>query len=188
MRTPKQPARSSSQAYRRRSGCTTGSCCWTVIFTSELVIKLTSRFIVLTVCLKLQQLPSTSTGHVSEGDISMARQFFDAGASDVRTAGLPPNQGQMLELARRMQMNSGTAHQVQPQMQPQAGSDLQDMWMRAEMQKYSQTAQPASPSAWISEFGKTINMSTGQTNLSQGNGVQDGKFECFPPRLGLIQY
>lgn len=121
----------------------------------------------------------------------MARQFFDAGGPDMRTAGLPPNQGQMLDLARRMQMNNGTTLHAQPQMQPQAGPDLQDRWMRAEMQKHSQTAKPVSPSAWTAEFGKVINMSpvsTGQTIYSQGNAPQDGKFESTLPRLGLIRY
>lgn len=100
----------------------------------------------------------------------MARQFFDTRAPEIQSM-MQPNQVPMLELAHRMNTMNVSGHQTQTHMQP--NMELQDLWMRGEMQKLSGTPQASN---WTSEFGKVQSMysSTEQANSPQSSLPQEG--------------
>ncbi|KAL5507178.1 PEX5 [Sanghuangporus vaninii] len=126
---------------------------------------------------RLQHLPSTSASNVSEGDMSMARQFFDTRAPEMQSV-MQSNHSSMMELAHRMNNINVAGTQIQSQMQPNA--ELQDMWMRVEMQKLSGTPQA---SDWVSDFGKVQNITHVQEQISslQTNGPQDVMRNTYNP-------
>ncbi|KAH8119266.1 TPR-like protein [Phellopilus nigrolimitatus] len=134
---------------------------------------------------RLQHLPSTSSSHASERDLSMARQFFDTNSALHMQPGLSANaQSQLhLDFARRLE---SIAQQPRHQANGATDADLQDMWMRAEMQKNGVIPGPhASASAWTAEFGHTVaNMlptPAVQTSLPQTSAPQDSMHSAYPP-------
>ncbi|KAL5485106.1 PEX5 [Sanghuangporus weigelae] len=126
---------------------------------------------------RLQHLPSASANNVSEGDMTMARHFFDTRAPDMQSV-MQPNHSYMMELAHRMNNMNVVGPQIQSQMQP--NTELQDMWIRAEMQKLSGAPQA---SGWTSEFGKVQSILHAQDQISspQTNSPQDVMENTYNP-------
>ncbi|EJD03103.1 TPR-like protein [Fomitiporia mediterranea MF3/22] len=125
---------------------------------------------------RLQHLPSTASNNVSEGDMSMARHFFDAAEPELHS-GMQPSHARALEFAHRMQMTRGPIPQAQDQTQPSA--NMQDLWKQAEIHNFShasQSLQGASSSVWSSEFSSSASghpMSLSQASLPQASATID---------------
>ncbi|THH09396.1 hypothetical protein EW145_g2051 [Phellinidium pouzarii] len=142
---------------------------------------------------RLQHLPSSFANHASEGDLSLARQFFDANSAPI----VHTDQNQIPhDFARRLGIIEGSAYQ--PQLQQSTGIDLQDLWLRADMQKLSAAPEgPASALPWTTEFGGSLaNMQSAparQLNLLH-LGTKEGMHSAytsssyFQPSMGIGMY
>ena len=105
---------------------------------------------------QLQHLPSTSNARANEGDLSMARQFFDhsagpSSAPQLRPSGLiPMGMPNMLpmDLTRHMGDKSTPL-----------SPNMQELWaqakMRDEMQRQRSTLHDPSFNSWATEFQYT---------------------------------
>ncbi|KAI5123688.1 hypothetical protein M0805_001716 [Coniferiporia weirii] len=144
---------------------------------------------------RLQHLPSTSTNHASEADLSMARQFFDVASPALHANVVRPGQNQMsYDFMQGRDIIDGAVRQ--PQQHLSTEFSTQDVWLRGEMRKHAFTPQaPAPTSAWVTEFGSGLGRTAispgAQVDMSQNGALQEAMRSAYPtssfyqPTMGM---